>query len=199
MIPLLSISPRIIWTPFHTTDVKVKGLPAEVASLQPVDVRANLFKTVEVDAFNLEEFKYKLAGFESGHSKREYQLVNKFGYMGKYQFGKSTLRGLEKRGLLKKGSSKRKVFLGSPVLQEEAMDALLALNYQRMIQWGLTDYIGTKINGFTITKEGMLAGAHLGGAGSVRKFLETGGKHNPKDKFNTSIEKYMRAFQGGER
>ena len=55
---------------------------------------------------------------ESGN---RYDITNTWGYMGKYQFGKSTLKGL---GF----NVTRKEFLNNPQLQEEAMMALLLHN-----------------------------------------------------------------------
>ena len=58
-----------------------------------------------------------------GHreSSNRYTVVNKWGYMGKYQFGKRTLKSLGY-------DVSRKEFLNSPHLQEMAMIDLLLHN-----------------------------------------------------------------------
>ena len=54
-------------------------------------------------------------------SSNNYRAVNRFGYMGKYQFGKSTLKTL-------KIKVSKEEFLNNPDLQEEAMHKLLLYN-----------------------------------------------------------------------
>ena len=67
-------------------------------------------------------------------------------------------------------------------------------------QWGYLkavgahQYLGLIINGIPITPSGLLAGAHLKGAGSVIQYLKSGGKNVQKDGFGTSIESYIKQF-----
>ena len=102
-------------------------------------------------------------------SENKYKTVNSLGYLGKYQFGIETLKSV--------GIYDRSAFLNSPELQEKAFVALLAKN-----KWELKKEIekheGTIINGIRITESGILAAAHLGGAGSVKKFFRHNGKRN---------------------
>ena len=116
-----------------------------------------------------------------------YKLVNRFGYMGKYQFGKSALRAL--------GIKNNKDFLNNPRLQERAFKALLAKN-----KWELRKEIhrfdGHVIKGVKITESGLLAAAHLAGAGSVKSFLNSNGNRAFKDGFGTSLKSYIRKFGG---
>lgn len=116
-----------------------------------------------------------------------YHLVNTYGYMGKYQFGKSTLQTL--------GVKNTSEFLKNPVMQEKAFKALLARN-----KWELKKEIsrfeGKVINGIKITESGILAAAHLGGAGSVKKFLHSNGKNAFTDGYGTSVKTYISKFAG---
>ena len=109
--------------------------------------------------------------------------------MGKYQFGAETLQTI--------GITDTAAFMKSPKLQEKAFVALLAKN-----KWELKDeieaYSGSIISGVKITESGILAAAHLGGAGSVKRFLKTGGKRKCKDDYGTSVKSYMRDFGGYE-
>jgi hypothetical protein len=57
-------------------------------------------------------------------------------------------------------------------------------------------YLGDTINGIPVTKSGLLAGAHLGGAFGVMLWLDSGGKTNKKDLFGTTIQDYIEKFQG---
>jgi hypothetical protein len=43
-----------------------------------------------------------------------------------------------------------------------------------------------------------LAAAHLGGTGSVKRFLNTNGERKCKDEYGTSVKTYMRDFGGFE-
>jgi hypothetical protein len=87
--------------------------------------------------------------------------------------------------------------LNSPKLQEKAFVALLSKN-----KYELQDYIakfdGKIVDGVKITESGILAAAHLGGAGSVKRFLKTDGKRKCKDDYGTSVRSYMRDFAGYE-
>jgi len=116
-----------------------------------------------------------------------YKLVNRYGYMGKYQFGKSALRAL--------GIKNTSNFLNNPGLQERAFKALLCKN-----KWELKDEIdkfdGKMIRGVKITESGLLAAAHLAGATSVKSFLNTNGKRSFKDGFGTSLKSYIKKFGG---
>lgn len=130
-------------------------------------------------------------GFKQAVAAREsnglYKIVNSYGYIGKYQFGKLALRSV--------GIFDSEEFLNDPLLQEKAFDALIAKN-----KWILRDeikaFVGKRINGVRITESGILAAAHLGGAGSVRKFLKSNGANGFKDGFGTSIISYMKKFSG---
>ena len=109
--------------------------------------------------------------------------------MGKYQFGIQALRAI--------GITNNEQFLNNPQLQEKAFVALLKIN-----KWQLRDliknYRGKIIDGVRVTESGILAAAHLGGVGSVRKFLESNGKRKIKDSYGTSIKSYMKDFGGFE-
>jgi hypothetical protein len=56
-------------------------------------------------------------------------------------------------------------------------------------------FIGESINGVVITKSGMIAASHLGGAGSLQKFLDSNGRINRKDVLGTSISDYLKKIQ----
>jgi hypothetical protein len=55
-------------------------------------------------------------------------------------------------------------------------------------------YSGRIINGVEITESGLVAAAHLGGAGSVKKYLRSNGRNGFKDGFGTSLSSYIRKF-----
>ena len=120
-------------------------------------------------------------------SENKYKKINSLGYMGKYQFGSETLKSV--------GIHDAALFLRSPKMQERAFVALLAKN-----KWILQDiiekYDGKVVNGILVTESGILAAAHLGGAGSVKRYFKHNGKKFIKDAYGTSIRSYMEAFGG---
>jgi len=130
-------------------------------------------------------FKEALAFKES---QGKYTRVNTLGYLGKYQFGRSTLRELNLK-------VKSKDFLRNPLLQEKAFLANLEKN-KWILRKEIKKYSGKWINGVKITESGILAAAHLGGAGAVQQFLWSYGKNTMIDAYGTKIEHYLKKFSG---
>jgi hypothetical protein len=85
--------------------------------------------------------------------------------------------------------------LNSPELQEKAFIALLAKNKWELKK-EIEKYEGTIMNGIRITESGILAAAHLGGAGTVKKYFKNKGKRNFRDAYGSSIKSYMKMFGG---
>ena len=107
--------------------------------------------------------------------------------MGKYQFGPQALRSV--------GLHNDKAFLKDPALQEKAFVALLSKN-KWILRNEIERYEGKIINGVQITESGILAAAHLGGAGSVKNFFKNNGSRHFRDAYGTSLKSYMRDFGG---
>ena len=131
----------------------------------------------------LDSFLTAVGFRESGN---RYDIINKWGYMGKYQFGKSTLKGLGFKVT-------KNEFLSNPQLQEEAMIALLLHNKEKLQKY-IDVFDGQTINGMLITESGILAAAHLGGQGSVKRYFKNGKVF--RDGNGTKITSYMEKFSG---
>ncbi len=131
----------------------------------------------------LERFLTDVGFRESGN---RYNITNKWGYMGKYQFGRSTLKGLGFKVT-------KQEFLNNPQLQEEAMMALLLHNKEKLQKY-IDVFDGQTVNGMYISESGILAAAHLGGQGSVKRYFKNGKVF--KDGFGTKITSYMAQFSG---
>ena len=56
--------------------------------------------------------------------------------------------------------------------------------------------VGKTINGIKITESGILAAAHLSGAGNVKKFLRSNGAQRFSDAYGATIQSYMKRFSG---
>lgn len=183
----------VISSGFRANDPKQFG-KIEGFHLAEDEIKNYTVPTVDETAkisFNFPFTGKSYIGFKQAVAIKEsqglYKLVNRFGYMGKYQFGRSTLRGL--------GIFNTKEFLNNPRLQEKAFNALLCKN-----KWELRKeiirYEGRTINGIKITESGLLAAAHLTGANSVKSFLRSNGKTAHRDGFGTSLKSYIKKFGG---
>ncbi|GGK45161.1 MULTISPECIES: peptidoglycan-binding protein LysM [Flavobacteriaceae] len=120
-------------------------------------------------------------------SQGRYHVVNTLGYLGKYQFGRSTLKRFKIYNTHN--------FLNTPELQEDAFVALCSLN-KWILRKDIVRSVGKKINGIVITESGILAAAHLSGAGNVKKYLRSHGQNTFKDAYGSSIQHYMKLFSG---
>ncbi|WKW47338.1 peptidoglycan-binding protein LysM [Myroides sp. JBRI-B21084] len=128
------------------------------------------------------DFKEALAVKESNAN---YQSVNTLGYLGKYQFGKQTLKFLGIRNV--------NDFIKNPALQEKAFVAYVKKN-KWILRNEIKKYVGKKIAGIHITESGIIAAAHLGGAGSVQNFLRSNGTIAFVDGYGTNIKTYLKVF-----
>ena len=118
-------------------------------------------------------------------SSNNYKAVNQFGYLGKYQFGRKTLNAIGFENI------SNREFLANPSIQEEAMLVLLKRN-KHTLRREIKRYVGKTINGIYITESGILAAAHLGGAGNVKKFFRKG--YEFRDGNGTKMTSYMKRF-----
>ena len=131
---------------------------------------------------NFVAFKQALAFKES---QGKYTVVNTLGYLGKYQFGKTTLERFN--------IYNTKEFLKNPELQEKAFIALCKVN-KWILRKDIKRSVGKTINGIKITESGILAAAHLSGAGNVKKFLRSNGAKTFSDAYGASIKLYLKKF-----
>jgi hypothetical protein len=125
---------------------------------------------------------------ESGNN---WLSVNRIGYFGEYQFAESTLRYLGyKKVTLKKFKANPYIFPREA--QKDALKLLIKVNLHLLRNYG--HFIGDTIEGTVITKSGMIAAAHLGGAWTLKQYLNSSGRINKKDVLGTSINDYLRRF-----
>lgn len=165
----------------------------------------------------INEFLKALFASEGGG---KVDVENKFGYIGKYQFGEAALADLgyykgdesNNRSLTdefrydwsgewtgKNGATSKDVFLNSEAVQDSAARDWVAFLCKGLKRYKLAQYIGETIGGVEITESGIIAGAHLKGFGSaanpgVIQFLRSNGTVNGADAFGTSVSAYMAKF-----
>ena len=129
-------------------------------------------------------FREALAFKESGG---DYFTTNTLGYLGKYQFGLSTLQLM--------GVHNATQFLADPQLQEQVFETNLSRN-KWILRREIERFAGRRIGGVEVTESGILAAAHLAGAGNVKKYLKSGGADDAMDAYGSSISYYLRKFHG---
>ena len=153
----------------------------------------------------LQQFLNDLGARESGGN---YKAFNCYGYAGKYQMGEAALvdAGYYQKPSRrfnndwsgnfsgKDGVKSIQDFLNNPKAQENAQIIFKKKQWGYLKAVGALNYLGLIINGILITPSGLLAGAHLKGAGSVYEYLKSGGKNIGKDAFGTSVESYIKQF-----
>ena len=143
---------------------------------------------VDVEEYNLADMELErfLSDLGFSESSNKYNIVNQYGYLGRYQFSPRTLRGL---GF----EISKKEFLNNPDVQDEAMMCYLQHN-KKVLQSYIDKWDGKIKDGVKITESGILAAAHLTGATSVKRFFKYG--INREDAYGTSIVDYMERFSG---
>ena len=120
-------------------------------------------------------------------SRGDYFITNTLGYLGKYQFG---IRTLELMGIYNATS-----FLKNPELQERVFEINLARN-KWILRRDIPRFVGKTINGVEVTESGILAAAHLAGAGNVKRYLRSNGTRDVADAYGTTITHYLKRFRG---
>jgi hypothetical protein len=125
---------------------------------------------------------------ESGNN---WLSVNCIGCFGEWQFAESTVHYLGYRGItLKKFQKDPDIFPRD--MQQKVLESLIKIN--RALLKDYEHYIGTSIDGVEITRSGLIAASHLGGAQTVKLFLASNGRINKRDALGTSIFDYIRRF-----
>ena len=155
---------------------------------------------------NYRDFLRALGYRESGG---RYNIENSYGYLGKYQMGESALKDAgyyrgdptRRNDWIGKWTGKDGVwskedFLNNPRAQENAIREFHRKTWRYLKALGLDKYVGKSIRGIYITESGLLGGAHLLGAGNVKKFLKSNGRIVPRDGYGTPITEYISKFSG---
>jgi len=145
-------------------------------------------------------------------SSGDYSAVNTLGYLGAYQFGEAALVDL---GFVirdanpydnhfdagfsgKLGITSAADFLAAPGAQDTAAEEWMQLLWRYIGAVEVDAVLGHVIGGIHLTASGMLAGAHLLGAGGLRDWVRSDGSLERSDAYGTSITDYLEFFGGYE-
>lgn len=164
----------------------MKHSPLKVVSI-PVSPDSTFTPVVKAPRGDLRAFMDKMARIESDNNSR---AVNRYGFLGKYQFRQQTLREL---GMVVTDSQ----FLENVSLQDSAMILFMKDN-QQSLRHVIHEYAGTIYSGIHITRSGILAAGHLVGPGGVLAFFYPNDsrwvKYPIKDGNGTTVEMYLEKF-----
>ncbi|NND15294.1 MAG: hypothetical protein HKN89_03090, partial [Eudoraea sp.] len=86
-------------------------------------------------------------------------------------------------------------FLQDPELQERVFYTNMTRN-KWILRRDIARFQGKRIKGVQISESGILAAAHLAGAGNVKRFLRSYGQTDTCDAYGTSISLYIKKFGG---
>ena len=133
---------------------------------------------------DLLRFLEAIAHFESNN---RYDVVNPYGFLGRYQFSPITIRHLGYDIL-------NEDFLRNKRLQDEVMLAYMRENYVSLRPY-IEQYNNTNYKGMYITTSSILAGAHFAGAMGMRRFLLSRSDSVGKTDANgMTLRRYMTKF-----
>ncbi|QNM86798.1 peptidoglycan-binding protein LysM [Polaribacter pectinis] len=170
------------------------GIILVFANATSIGIKKNSEKSVSFPKninYNIPYLQKDFVGFKEAlafkESQGKYRVVNTLGYLGKYQFGRTTLHRFK--------IYNTEAFLRNPELQEKAFIALCKVN-KWILRKDIKRSVGKTINGIKITESGILAAAHLSGAGNVKKFLRSNGSQGFSDAYGASIKSYLKKFGG---
>lgn len=142
-----------------------------------------------------EEYVNSISGTESGG--RYVDCVNSIGATGRYQFmpfhytaGGGGICDSSSLPCVTEGD-----FSHCPALQDAYFQEFNRQNYAQLESCGALDRVGQTINGVQVTESGLLAAAHLGGAGGACNWANSGGTYDPDDGA-TSLTDYVRTHGG---
>ena len=155
---------------------------------EQIDISEVSMPVVEEDESDsrkdLLRFLEAIAHFESNN---RYDVVNPYGFLGRYQFSPITIRHLGYDIL-------NEDFLRNKRLQDEVMLAYMRENYISLRPY-IEQYNNTNYKGIYITTSSILAGAHFAGATGMRRFLLSRSDSVGKTDANgMTLRRYMTRF-----
>jgi len=143
-------------------------------------------KTIAICENTYADFENAIAFKESSN---RWKIVNKSGYIGLFQFGQSAINAVGLKITVAEFKENPHVF--PPTAQRQAFKRLVNINAKILNKY-IKQYAGKTIHGCYISTSGLIAAAHLAGAGNVIKFIKFG--YNPSDG-HTRLTDYINKFK----
>lgn len=145
-----------------------------------------IIKTIIKNTLSL-KYINKLAFLESGNNP---DTVNTIGCIGLFQFSQSAINHLKLGFTVAEFKNDPSIFP-----KKEQIKALKEYTayHKKVLGTYIKTHKNTYFNGVYITENGILAAAHLSGAGGVKRFFNNG--YIAKDKNKTTVIDYMNLFK----
>lgn len=137
----------------------------------------------------VKSFLYKMARIECPDG--DISVVNRYGYMGKYQFGSAALRTCGLRLTPHQFRHNPALF---PERLQDKIFLIYCINNRNEMESYIDKYAGRRIKNIAITETNIVAASH-GGTGRVIAFLRTNGRHDSRDGNGTPISYYFKKFE----
>jgi len=137
-----------------------------------------------------EEWEAFIEALATSESGGDWYVINSIGAIGRYQFTEHTLQNLGYSVTSAAFKCDSSIFTAS--MQHEALKALFRYN-ETILSDFINHYDGMIVDGVFVTKGGILAAAHLSGAGGVKAWLCSAGTVNRSDG-HTSVKDYLIKF-----
>jgi hypothetical protein len=117
------------------------------------------------------------------------------GAAGRLQFMESRLADAKRAGVIPANMTADQ-FRADPAAQQRAEQWHFADINRYITGNNLNQFVGQTVKGVTVTPDGMVAVAHLGGSAGLKRFLESGGQYDPADANGTKLSDYLRIHGG---
>lgn len=155
-----------------------------------------IFQNIGVAAYSdgYDDFLNALGYRESSN---RYNAKNQYGYLGRWQLGKSALKDIGFMDAANNwtalaaeyGVTSEESFLNTPAAQDYAVYAYHKKLWTYLVKNGASEYIGQTFQGVTVTVAALVGASHLVGASAVKNMLANGS--NPVDGNGTTALSYM--------
>lgn len=151
-----------------------------------------------------------LIALRMAESGGDYQAVNTLNFLGAYQFGEAALidLGYVRRDndvynndfsggwTGKNGIHSIEGFLANEPEQERAVKQWMLVMWSYIEYQEIDGYAWETVGDTQLTTSGMLAAAHLLGAGALKEYIESDGRNDLRDPYGMPLSDYIAKLGG---
>ncbi len=151
-----------------------------------------------------------LIALRMAESGGDYQAVNTLNFVGAYQFGEAALIDLGYVRLDsdvydndfsggwtgKNGIRSLEAFLNNEAEQDRAANRWMRVMWSYIEYQEIDGYAWETVGQSRLTTSGMLAAAHLLGAGALKIYIESGGRADLRDPYGMPLSQYIDKLGG---
>jgi len=151
-----------------------------------------------------------LIALRMAESGGDYQAVNSLNFLGAYQFGEAALIDLgyvrRDRDVYdndfgggwtgKNGIRSTAAFLASEREQDRAAKRWMRVMWRYIEAQNIDGYAWETVGETKLTTSGMLAAAHLLGAGALKEYIDSNGRADLRDPYGMPLSQYITRLGG---